>query len=79
MKGGINIKEYSDLFKHWYDSEDVRHIPNMQQNYKYLNSPISNGQLVDIVCGNDNKLVFVWRKSNEMNELYDLWCKHKLN
>lgn len=74
----IKIKQYSDLFQITYEEEDVRYIPNMQQNYKYLNSNKSNGQLVDIICGNDNKIVFVWKKSKEMNELYKLWCERKL-
>lgn len=72
------MKEYSDLFQSYYDSEDVRYIPNMAQNYKYLNSDKSNGQLVDVICGNDNKIVFVWKKSKQMDELYKLWCKRKL-
>lgn len=70
--------EYSDIFNHTYDPDEVRYIPNMQQNYKYLNSPLSNGQLVDIICGNENRIVFVWKKSKEMNELYKQWCDHKL-
>lgn len=72
------MKEYSDLFQSYYESEDVRYIPNMTQNYKYLNSDKSNGQLIDIICGNDNKIVFVWKKSQQMNELYKLWCERKL-
>ena len=43
------MKEYSDLFQSYYESEDVRYIPNMSQNYKYLNSDKSNGQLVDVI------------------------------
>ena len=50
----------------------------MQQNYKYLNSTKSQGQLADIICGNNNKIVFVWKKSKEMDELYKLWCERKL-
>lgn len=74
----MNIREYSEVFKHEYDSEEVRYIPNMMQNYKYLSSPLSDGQLVDIICGNENRIVFVWKKSNETNELYRLWCNHRL-
>ena len=74
----IYIKEYSDLFHTYYDTEEVRFIPNMQQNYKYLSSPLSNGQLVDIVCGNENRIVFVWKKSKEMSILYKMWCEHTL-
>ena len=72
------MREYSDIFNTYYDSEDVRYIPNMQQNYKYLISPLSHGQLVDIICGNENRIVFVWKRSKEMNELYRLWCDRKL-
>ena len=72
------IRRYSDIFDTEYDSEDVRYIPNMQQNYKYLSSPLSHGQLVDIICGNENRIVFVWKRSKEMNELYRLWCDRKL-
>lgn len=73
------MREYSDIFNTYYDSEDVRYIPNMQQNYKYLSSPLSHGQLVDVICGNENRIVFVWKKSKEMNELYKMWCKHQLD
>lgn len=72
------MREYSDIFNWEYEAEDVRYIPNMQQNYKYLNSSLSAGQLVDIICGNENRIVFVWKKSPQMNELYKLWCEHKL-
>lgn len=72
------IKTYSELFNQYYEMEDVRLIPNMQQNYKYLNSGKATNQLVDIICGTDNKLVFVWKKSEVMNELYDLWCRREL-
>ncbi len=73
------IREYSEIFKTEYDSEEVRYIPNMTQNYKYLNNSLSSGQLVDIFCGKDNKIVFAWKKSKEMSELYKKWCDHELD
>ena len=69
---------YSKLFDKSYEMENVRLIPNMQQNYKYLNSGRANNQLVDIICGADNRIIFVWEKSEIMNELYDKWCKREL-
>ena len=72
------MRAYSDIFNTYYDSEEVRYIPNMQQNYKYLSSPLSHEQLLDIICGNENRIVFVWKRSKEMNELYRLWCDRKL-
>lgn len=68
----------SEVFGEEYDMDEVRFIPNMKQNYKYLAHPLSRGQLVDIICGAEEKLVFVWKKSKETKELYDLWCKHEL-
>ena len=73
------MREYSDIFNTYYDSEDVRYIPNMQQNYKYLSSPLSHGQLVDVIWWNENRIVFVWKKSKEMNELYKMWCNRELS
>jgi hypothetical protein len=73
------MTEYSNVFKWKYDTEEVYYIPNMMQNYKYLNSPLSDGQLVDIICGNENRIVFAWKRSKETNELYKLWCDHKLD
>ena len=49
----------------------------MAQNYMYLDSPLSKGQLVDIVPGQNKRVVFVWRKSKEMSELYQTWCSSK--
>lgn len=73
-----HIKEYSELFHIDYDSEETRFIPNMKQNFFFLNSPKSNGQLVDVICGNNDRIVFVWKKSKEMNELYKIWCENRL-
>lgn len=68
------MKTLSLLTGKYYEREDCRYIPNMQQNYKYLASGRANDQLVDIICGEQQRLVFVWRKSKIMNELYQLWC-----
>lgn len=38
----------------------------------------THGQLVDVICGNENRIVFVWKKSKEMNELYKMWCDRRL-
>ena len=74
----IKIKEYSEVFNWEYETEDVRYIPNMAQNFMYLNSFLSKGQLVDIIPGQNKRVVFVWKKSQEMNELYKIWCeKHE--
>lgn len=69
---------YSELFNCYYEADDCICVPNMQQNYKYLQSGKANGQLMDIVCGDNNKILFVWKKSEVTKELYDLWCLRKL-
>jgi hypothetical protein len=78
MDGGITIKIKSEITGKIYEGEDARYIPNMLQNYKYLKSNLAFDDLLDIICGNDNKLVFVWKKSKIMDELYDKWCKREL-
>jgi hypothetical protein len=50
----------------------------MLQNYKYLNSNLAFDSLLDIICGRDGKLVFVWDKSDMMDDLYDKWCNREL-
>lgn len=72
------MREYSSLFNIAYDTEEVWYISNMQQNYKYLNSPKANGNLVDIICGQQNRVVFVWKRTPEIKQLYDLWCNNEL-
>ena len=73
-KEEITIREYSDIFKWEYDSEEVHYIPNMTQNYFYFDSPLSEGQLIDIIPGKKKRVVFVWKRSKEMSELYKIWC-----
>ena len=73
------IREYSDVFKTEYDSEDVRYIPNMTQNHFYLSSPLSDGQLIDVFPGKNKRVVFAWKKSKEMKELYKMWLDNKPN
>lgn len=70
--------EISNLSGKKYYSEDVWYIPNMQQNYKYLNSGKAYSSLVDIVCGKDGKLIFVWEKNKTMKDLYNAWCNREL-
>lgn len=71
------MREYSEVFKHYYNMEDSLVIVNMKQNHFYLSSPLSQGKLMDISPGRDDKVVFIWKKSKEMNELYHQWCDRK--
>ncbi|MEY8525143.1 hypothetical protein D7X98_18900 [bacterium 1XD8-76] len=71
------MREYSEVFKHYYDMEDSLVIVNMKQNHFYLSSPLSQGKLMDVSPGRDDRVVFIWKKSKEMNELYHQWCQRK--
>lgn len=72
------MKIQSELFEGvFYEAEDCIHIPNMLQNYKYLNNG-GRKDLVDIICGSNNRMIFVYKKTPLMNELYDKWCNHQL-
>lgn len=68
------MREYSEVFKHYYDMEDSLVIVNMKQNHFYLSSPLSQGKLMDVSPGRDERVVFIWKKSKEMTELYHQWC-----
>lgn len=71
------MREYSEVFKHYYNMEDSLVIVNMKQNHFYLSSPLSQGKLMDVSPGRDDKVVFIWKKSKEMNELYHQWCNRE--
>lgn len=50
-------------------------LVNALQAYRYL----SNGaKLVDLICGDNDRLVFVFRKA-DTRELYKKWCDRTLN
>lgn len=68
------IKEFSIVTGKSYDPNDCVHIVNTLQVYKYLNN---NAELLDVFCGNDNKLIYVFNKKDTY-ELYDKWCKREL-
>lgn len=71
------MREYSEVFDHYYNSEEALVIVNMKQNYFYLSSPLSRGKLMDVSPGRDEKVIFIWQKSKEMSELYRQWCERK--
>lgn len=79
MKGMIEIREYSSLFNTFYDICDVVFISNMTQNYFYVeNHREYKDDLADIITKNE-RIYFVWKKSNEIKALYREWCQKGLN
>ncbi len=69
------MKVQSNVTGKCYDTNHSVCIVNMLQTYKYL---INDAELLDILPGEDNKLVYVFDK-RKTHKLYDAWCKHELN
>lgn len=73
VKSTITGKEYNP------DNSSVIYVVNVVQAYKYLQNGASE-DLVDILYTNTKNdcLVFVFRKSQYIKKLYELWNNHEL-
>lgn len=74
-KVGGTIKDYSEQFEKYYESEDVVYCKDPKQQKLYLKH---NAKLADIFYSEmDDRVVFVfWR--NGSKELYQKWKQHEL-
>lgn len=74
-KGGVIIKDYSEQFQQYYESEDVVYCKDPKQQKLYLKH---HARLVDVFYSEmDDRVVFVfWRKDTK--DLYQKWKKHEL-
>lgn len=76
------MQVYSRMFDKFYNSDQVVYVTNFQQVYKYLNASeeVAN-DLVDILYSGTRKdcLVFVFKKTPLIKELYRKWQNHELN
>ncbi len=68
------MKVQSNVTGKCYDTDESVYIVNILQTYKYL---INDAELLDVLPGEDNKLVYVFNKKKTY-KLYDAWCKHEL-
>lgn len=75
IKGGVNIKDYSEQFEQYYESEDVVYCKDPKQQKLYLKH---HAKLADVFYSEmDDRVVFVfWRKDTK--ELYKKWKAHEL-
>lgn len=76
------MQTYSRLLNRWYDADNVLYLTNIQQVYKYLNaSEEVADNLLDILYSGTRKdcLVFVFKKTPLMQELYRKWQSHELD
>lgn len=71
------MREYSEVFGKYYEGNDVWYISNMEQNFKYWKHGNIFGDLVDIFPG-EERMIFAYRKTNNMKKLYEKWNKHEL-
>ena len=74
-KGGVIIKDYSEHFEQYYESEDVVYCKDPKQQKLYLKH---HARLADVFYSEmDDRVVFVfWRKDTK--ELYQKWKRHEL-
>lgn len=76
MNGDCKMREYSELFDSFYEVEDSVYISNMMQNTFYYSNPKSKKYLKDVIITN-NRLYFVWEKSELIRNLYKEWCERE--
>lgn len=80
-KRRMSMQTYSKLLNKHYDPDNAIYICNFQQVYKYLNASEEVAEnLVDILYSGTRKdcLVFVFKKTPIMQELYKKWQAHEL-
>lgn len=71
------MRKYSKFLGKYYEGDDVWYITNMTQNAKYWEYGNIYGDIVDIFA-EDGKMIFVYRKTNNMKKLYEKWNNHEL-
>lgn len=74
---------YSKILNKYYDADDgnVVYVTNMLQAQRYLKNGAVE-ELVDILftgTRRDDSLVFVFKKTPRIKELYKMWQAHELN
>lgn len=74
------MRRYSQLFGKYYDGskQKVLYLTDITQNLKYWQTESIFGDLLDIFAGED-RMVFVYRKSKNMQELYEKWKNHEFD
>ena len=76
------MQTYSKLLNKYYDPDGAIYISNFHQVYKYLNaSEEVADNLVDILYSGTRKdcLVFVFKRTPIMQDLYKKWQAHELD
>lgn len=74
------MRVYSRLLNKFYDSDNVVHITNILQVARYMKNG-AHEDLVDILYDGvrrEDTLVFVFKKTPLIKELYHKWNNHEL-
>lgn len=75
-KGEITIKDYSEQFNQYYESEDVIYCKDPKQQRLYMKY---HAKLADIFYSEmDDKIVYVFWRNDKTKELYHKWKSHEL-
>lgn len=75
-KGGVSIRDYSEQFQRYYESEDVVYCKDPKQQKLYLKH---HARLADIFYSEmDDRVVYVFWK-HDTKELYKKWKQHELD
>lgn len=77
------MRVYSQILRKYYDADDgnVVYVTNILQVQRYLKNGASE-DLVDILFTDtkrEDSLVFVFKKTQRIKELYRKWNAHELN
>lgn len=75
------MQKYSKILNRYYDAENVIYITSMLQCQRYLNNGAAE-DLVDILYSGtkrEDTLVFVFKKTPLIQDLYKKWQAHELN
>lgn len=75
------MQKYSKILNKYYDAENVIYITSMLQCQRYLNNGAAE-DLVDILYSGtkrEDTLVFVFKKTPLIKDLYKKWQAHELN
>ena len=72
---------YSKILGKYYDAENVVYITNILQCQRYLNNGAAEDFVDILYSGTKHKdsLVFVFKKTPLIKELYRKWQAHELN
>ena len=75
-RGELEIRDYSEQFEQYYESEDVIYCKDPKQQKLYIKH---HAKLADIFYSDmDDKIVYVFWRNDKTRDLYKKWKSHEL-